>query len=46
MTKKKKLVKNALKNPDKYTPAELQFFEIWLNHKKAQKAAKKGSALQ
>jgi hypothetical protein len=46
MTKKKKLVKNALKNPEQYTPAELQFFEIWLNHKKAQKAAKKGSTLQ
>jgi hypothetical protein len=46
MTKKKKLVKKALKNPDKYTPAELQFFEIWLNHKKAQKAVKKGSTLQ
>ena len=40
MTKKKKLVKNALKNPDKYTPAELQFFELWLAHKKQRKEIK------
>jgi hypothetical protein len=46
MTKKKKLVKNALKNPDKYTPAELKFFEIWLEHKKLQKATKKGTTLK
>ncbi len=46
MAKKKKLVKNALKNPDKYTPAELKFFEIWLNHRKEQKSAKKGNTLQ
>jgi primosomal replication protein N len=39
-------VKNALKNPDKYTPAELKFFEIWLNHRKEQKSAKKGNTLQ
>ena len=46
MTKKKKLVKNALNNPDKYTPAELQFFQLWLQHRKDQKAAKKANTLQ
>ena len=44
--KTKKLVKNALKHPDKHTPAELQYFKLWLAQKKRQKAAKKGSALQ
>ena len=46
MTKKKKLVKDALKSPDFYSPAELQFFKLWLEHKKKQKAAKKEAALQ
>lgn len=41
MTKKKKLVKNALKNPEAYAPAELLFFKLWLEQKKQQKAAKK-----
>jgi hypothetical protein len=41
MTKKKKLVKNALKNPEAYTPAEIKFFERWLLIKKQQKAVKK-----
>jgi hypothetical protein len=39
--KKKKLVKNALKHPELHTPAELQFFQLWLTHKKEQKVAKK-----
>jgi hypothetical protein len=46
MTKKKKLVKNALKNPEAYTPAEIKFFERWLLIKKQQKAVKKEAALQ
>jgi len=46
MTKKKQLVKDALKHPDLYSPAELQYFQIWLESKKKQKAAKKAAALQ
>jgi hypothetical protein len=46
MTKKKKLVKNALKNPEVYTPAEIKFFERWLRLKKQQKSVKKEAALQ
>jgi hypothetical protein len=46
MTKKKKLVKNALKKPELYTPAEIKFFERWLLIKKQQKVAKKEAALQ
>ena len=41
MTKTKKLVKQALKHPDRYSPAELQFFRLWLINKKRQKEAKK-----
>jgi hypothetical protein len=43
---KKKLVKKALKNPEVHTPAELQFFKLWLNVKKDQKQLKKATALQ
>ena len=39
--KTKKLVKNALKHPESYTPAELQYFKLWLASKKQQKATKK-----
>jgi hypothetical protein len=46
MTKKKKLVKDALNHPELHTPAELKFFEIWLAHKKEKKDAKKTTALQ
>lgn len=46
MTKKTKLVKKALKNPELYTPAEIQYFQLWLANKKKQKAAKKATALQ
>lgn len=45
MTKKTKLVKKALKNPTLYTPAELQYFRLWLAQKEKQKRAKK-AALQ
>jgi hypothetical protein len=41
MTKKKKLVKTALANPEVYAPAELKYFELWLAHKKNKKENKK-----
>lgn len=46
MTKKKKLVKDAIKNPEAFTPAEIAYFQLWLKHQKAKKAAKKATALQ
>lgn len=39
--KTKKLVKLALKHPERYSEAELAFFKKWLAFKKAQKKAKK-----
>lgn len=41
MTKKKKLVKEALKHPDLFAPAELSFFQLWLQKRKEAKEAKK-----
>ena len=38
--KKKKLVKEALKHPELYTPGELAYFNRWLWLKKQKKAAK------
>lgn len=36
MTKKKKLVKKALKHPEQFSYGELAFFQRWLDeHKKA-----------
>lgn len=46
MTKKAKLVKQAIKHPETHTQAEIQFFKIWLEHRKMKKAAKKAAALQ
>ena len=46
MASKKKLVKNALKNPEYHSPAELQFFKLWLDAKKDKKQLKKATALQ
>ena len=46
MTKKKKLVKEALTKPEAYTPAELQYFQLWLKHHKAKKAAKKATKVE
>lgn len=41
MTKKKKLVKKALKHPELYTQAELQYFKLWMScRKKHKKVAK------
>ena len=40
MTKKKKLVKKAIKKPGLYTPGELAFFQVWLKHRKERKAAR------
>lgn len=39
--KKKKLVKEALEHPDLYAPAELTFFQRWLDLKRQKKEAKK-----
>jgi hypothetical protein len=41
MTKKKKLVKEALKHPEMFAPAELSFFEFWLRKRKEAKEARK-----
>jgi hypothetical protein len=41
MTKKKKLVKEALKHPEMFAPAELSFFELWLRKRKEAKESKK-----
>ena len=35
--KRKKLVKQALKNPELYFPAELAYFELWRKEKKEAK---------
>lgn len=40
MTKKKKLVKKALKNPELHSPAELQYFKLWLAKRKQHKKEK------
>lgn len=45
MTKKTKLVKKALKKPELYTQAELQYFRLWLASKKKEKELKKLSSL-
>ena len=42
--KTKKLVKEALKHPERYSWAELEFFKRWLDQRKARKAAKKAKA--
>lgn len=39
--KKKKLVKQALKHPELFAPAELAYFDRWLWHQKQQKKAAK-----
>lgn len=41
MTKKKKLVEEAIKHPEVHTPAEISYFKLWLEHQKARKAIKK-----
>ena len=38
---KKKLVEKALDRPEMYSPAELAFFQMWLEEKRAKKKAKK-----
>jgi hypothetical protein len=40
MTKKSKLVKNALKTPWLYTFGELSYFRLWLEQRKKRKLAK------
>jgi hypothetical protein len=39
--KTKKLVKDALKHPERWSWAELAFFKKWLAQRKAKKEAKK-----
>lgn len=39
--KTKKLVKNALKHPEKFSWAELAFFRRWLEQRKRKKEEKK-----
>lgn len=46
MTKRKKLVKEALKHPEQFASAELQYMERWLAEKERQKELKKKTALQ
>jgi hypothetical protein len=41
MKKEKKLVKEALKHPELHAPAELAFFQKWLQARKARKKAEK-----
>ena len=40
MTKKRKLIKKALKQERLYTSGELVFFRTWLKHRKERKAAR------
>ena len=35
--KKHKLAKNALKTPELFSPAELDYFRLWLKSRKARK---------
>jgi hypothetical protein len=39
--KTKKLIKQALKHPELYTPAEVSFFGRWLHEKKKDKKTAK-----
>ena len=41
MTKKNKLVKQALEQPHLYSQGELAYFQLWLKERKARKEAKK-----
>ena len=42
--KRHKLAKNALKNPELFTPAELAYFDLWLRARKEQKKKEKDAA--
>ena len=41
MTKRKKLAKEALKHPEKFTFGDLAYFQKWLQEHKLRKLAKK-----
>ena len=41
MTKRKRLAKDALDNPELYTHGELTFFQLWLDEKRRVKTEKK-----
>lgn len=43
MTKRKKLAKNALKHPERFSYGELAYFQKWLEEHKQVKAAKKAA---
>jgi hypothetical protein len=44
--KTKKLVKDALKHPELFAPAELAYFERWLRARKDRKEAEKRDKLE
>jgi hypothetical protein len=46
VTKKKKLVKKAMKHPELHSPAELQYFRLWLAARKRKKAEEKFVAVE
>ena len=41
MANKKKLVKNALKQPEFFSPEEIMYMQFWLSEHKRQKQIKK-----
>jgi len=41
VTSKKKLVKNALKQPEFFDPEEIMYMQFWLSEHKRQKQIKK-----
>jgi hypothetical protein len=41
VTKRKKLAKEALKNPELFTQGELAYMQLWLNERKRLKSEKK-----
>jgi hypothetical protein len=41
MTKRKKLAKEALKNPELFSQGELAYMQLWLNERKRLKSEKK-----
>jgi hypothetical protein len=46
VTKRKKLAKEAIKHPEQFDPAEIQYMQMWLDEKKRQKELKKKATLQ
>lgn len=46
MTKKKKLVKEALSHPEMYSDGELAYFQLWLKHRKINKQKQKQTRIE